>query len=158
MSSGIQSVVKFVKTTPNRSFFLYPLATLLWEFFVRGGKLVVEPYFLVLMIWGYGQYRLCGKYRRRIGGGGPGLEKPPERLATSGPYRYIRNPMYLGHIIFLTGLTLTLRSALAALITIGTAIWFHYRILGDERRLVELFGEPYLDYTKKVKRWIPGVL
>jgi len=160
MSSWMQSAVKFVKSTPNRSFFLYPLIVLLWEFFVRGGKLgslVVEPYYLVLMIWGYGQYRFCGKYRRRIGGGGPGLEKPPERLVTSGLYGYIRNPMYLGHIIFLTGLTLTLQSVLAALITVGTAIWFHFRVLGDERRLIEIFGEPYLEYMRRVKRWIPGV-
>ncbi len=158
MASWIQFVVKFIKSTSNRSFFLYPVITLLWEFFVRGGKLVVVPYFLVLMIWGYGQYRLCGKYRRRVGGGGPGMEKPPERLVTSGPYRYTRNPMYLGHIIFLTGLTLTLQSVLAAVITVGSAIWFHYRILGDERRLLELFGDLYLDYMKQVRRWIPGVL
>ncbi len=158
MASWIQSVVKFMKSTPNRSFFLYPLLTLLWELFVRWGKLVVVPYFLVLMIWGYGEYRLCGNYRRRVGRGGPGMGNPPERLVTLGPYKYTRNPMYLGHILFLTGLTLTLQSALAAVITVGTAIWFHYRVLKDERRLIERFGKPYLDYMKQVKRWIPGVL
>lgn len=112
---------------------------------------------MVLMIWGYGQYRFCGRYRIKLGGGGPGLEKPPERLVTSGIYRYIRNPMYLGHIIFLIGLSLTLQSALAALITLGTAIWFHYRVRGDESRLIDIFGDTYLQYMTQSKRWIPYV-
>lgn len=157
MKNMFKPFVKFLKSTPNRSFIVYPIVVLLWEYLVRGGKPVIEPYYLILMVWGYGQYRLCGRYRIRIGGGGPGLEKPPERLVTSGIYRFIRNPMYLGHIIFLIGLSLTLQSILAALITLGTAIWFHYRVLGDEGRLSELFGTPYLDYMKDTKRWIPGL-
>ena len=151
-------MVKFLKSTPNRSFIIYPIIVLLVEYFIRDGQLVIEPSYLFLVGWGYGQYRFCGKYRIKIGGGGPGLEKPPERLVTSGIYGFTRNPMYLGHIIFLMGLTLTLRSVFAASITVGTAIWFQSRVIGDERRLIDLFGAPYLDYIKRVKRWIPGVL
>jgi len=158
MLTYFQPIVRFLRATPNRSFIIYPLIVLIWEFIIRDGKLVFESYYLCLMVWGYGQYRFCGKYRIKIGGGGPGLEKPPERLVTSGIYGYARNPMYLGHIIFLIGLTLTLQSVLAALITLGTAIWFHYRVLGDEQRLIDVFGAPYLNYIKLVKRWIPGVL
>jgi steroid 5-alpha reductase family enzyme len=66
------------------------------------------------MLWGYLQYRLCGQYRGKRSGGGPGPEVPPERLVSSGIYAYTRNPMYLGHIIFLIGLTLTLRSWLVS--------------------------------------------
>lgn len=158
MFPGLRSVVKFVSATPNRSFFLYPLIVVVWEYIVRGGKLAFEPFFLVLMVWGYGQYRLCGWYRRREGGGGPGFERPPQRLVTRGPYRLTRNPMYLGHLIFLTGLTLTLHSPLAGLITVGTGIWFHRRVRRDEKRLVDLFGESYLVYMREVKRWVPGVI
>jgi hypothetical protein len=158
MPTYFRPIVKFLKSTPNRSFVIYPCLTLLWEYFVRDGKLVFEPYYLGLMVWGYGQYRFCGKYRIRIGGGGPGLEKPPERLVTSGIYGYTRNPMYLGHIIFLLGLTLTLGSIFAAVITITTAIWFQFRVIGDESRLIDLFGTPYINYMKQVKRWVPGVL
>ncbi len=157
MPIPFRPIAKFLKSTPRRSFLLYPLIVLLWEFFVRKGKLVMEPYFLVLMVWGYGQYRFCGRYRIQIGGGGPGLERPPERLVTSGIYRYTRNPMYLGHIIFLLGLTLTLQSLLGALITVGTAIWFHLRVLENERQLAGLFGDTYLNYLGRTKRWIPGV-
>ncbi|HLN87923.1 MAG TPA: hypothetical protein VK200_15700, partial [Candidatus Limnocylindrales bacterium] len=65
--------------------------------------------------------------------------------------------MYLGHVIFLIGLTLTLKSWLAALITLGTAFWFHRRVVGDEAKLIQRLGEPYVNYLATVKRWIPGL-
>jgi protein-S-isoprenylcysteine O-methyltransferase Ste14 len=116
-----------------------------------------HPIGLPLMLWGYVQYRLCGLYRLKHGGGGPGLETPPARLVSSGPYAYTRNPMYLGHVIFLTGLTLTLQSWFAAAITIAVAVWFHYRVLGDEKRLAQHLGQAYVDYMNSVQRWIPGL-
>jgi protein-S-isoprenylcysteine O-methyltransferase Ste14 len=109
------------------------------------------------MVWGYLQYRLCGAYRVKFGGGGPGVETPPERLLVHGPYAYTRNPMYLGHIIYLTGLTLTFQSWFAALITIAVALWFHRRVLADEQNLSDRMGAAYVNYTRSVKRWIPGL-
>ena len=73
---------------------------------------------------GFSTYRLCGLYRLKHGGGGPGLESPPERLVSTGPYAYTRNPMYLGHVIYLTGLTLTLRSWFGAALTVAVAFAF----------------------------------
>jgi hypothetical protein len=149
--------LKLLRKTPFRTFILYPFITIAWELFLNRDSLKLEPIFLPLMLWGFLQYRLCGLYRIKHGGGGPGLETPPERLVATGPYAYTRNPMYLGHIIFLIGLTLTLKSPFAALITIATAIWFHLRVLGDERRLAERLGEPYIQYVATVKRWLPGL-
>jgi hypothetical protein len=149
-------MVKLLRRTPLRTFILYPLLTVAWEL-LWNGRLQIQPIFLPLMAWGYLQYRLCGVYRRKRGGGGPGLETPPERLVVGGPYTYTRNPMYLGHIIFLIGLTLSLKSLFAAAITIATAIWFHLRVVGDEARLVERWGEAYRRYLSMTKRWIPGL-
>jgi len=153
----IDPIRRLLKRTPLRTFVVYPLITLGWELSLNRGSLRVEPVFLPLLLWGYLQYRLCGLYRIKRGGGGPGLETPPERLVTTGPYAYTRNPMYLGHIIFLCGLALSLQSLFAALIAVITALWFHSRVLGDERRLVKLLGQPYVEYTARVKRWIPGL-
>ncbi len=149
--------MKFLSRTPIRTFVVYPVVAFLWEVGTNGHQFQPNFWFIPLMLWGYLQYRLCGRYRIRIGGGGPGLETPPERLVSTGPYALTRNPMYLGHIIFLIGLTLTLKSWLAALITIGTAIWFHMRVVSDEKKLIERLGEPYVDYLSNVKRWIPGL-
>jgi protein-S-isoprenylcysteine O-methyltransferase Ste14 len=149
--------MRFISRTPVRTFVVYPAVTVVWELLIDRGQVRPNLWFVALMIWGYLQYRLCGRYRVKRGGGGPGLETPPQRLVSTGLYAYTRNPMYLGHIIFLIGLTLTLKSWLAALITIGTSIWFHSRVVGDEKKLIERLGEPYVVYLSQVKRWIPGV-
>jgi hypothetical protein len=149
--------MRFLSRTPIRTFFLYPLITLVWELALHRGQLNFHPLFLPLMVWGYLQYRLCGLYRVKRGGGGPGLETPPDRLVSSGPYAYTRNPMYLGHLIYLIGLTLTLQSWFAALITSAVAVWFHLRVRGDETQLIERLGRPYIEYTESVKRWVPGL-
>lgn len=136
----------------TRTFVLFPLAVLAVEFF-RGFQLL--PWFAPLLAWGFLQYWLVGRYRRRIGGGGPGMQVPPERLVTGGPYAWCRNPMYLGHLIFLLGLTLTFYSPFALLLLVLSAIWFHSRVLRDERRLRHLFGDEYAAYARRVKRWLP---
>ncbi|MEE9143624.1 MAG: isoprenylcysteine carboxylmethyltransferase family protein [Candidatus Binatia bacterium] len=157
MPSIKNRILQWVAQTPVRTFILYPSLVLAWELYIHEGSLHVQPTFLLLMPWGYLQYRVCGGYRKRIGGGGPGLQIPPEHLVTTGIYAWTRNPMYLGHIIFLVGLSLTLMSILAGLITIVTALWFHFRVTGDEKDLAKQFGQPYVDYSGRVKRWIPGI-
>jgi len=150
-------ITRLLRSTSFRTFILYPLLVVSWELILSDGRLRLEPWFLPLLAWGYLQFWLIGKYRIRRGGGGPGMDTPPERLVTTGPFAYSRNPMYLGHVIFLLGLTLSLRSVLAALITVANAVWFHFRVQRDEKRLHERFGQPYLDYTARVRRWIPGL-
>jgi|SRR5581483_3515836 len=158
MISTIKNLTRRLPGTSTRTFVVYPLVTLAWELLLHGGQLRFAPLFLPLMAWGYLQYRLCGRYRIQRGGGGPGMDTPPERLVTTGPFAYTRNPMYLGHIIFLVGLALTLHSPLAALLAAFTAVWLHYRVRRDERRLVERFGEPYAAYLGRTKRWVPWLL
>ena len=150
--------MRWLSSTPARTFVLWPVLLVVAEAALRGGSPRVEPWTLPLLVWGYLQYRLVGRYRLREGGGGPGLSVPPERLVTGGPYRYCRNPMYLGHLIFLAGLALTLRSWLGAAVFVLHAAWFHRRVKSDEKRLAVLFGDPYRDYVARVKRWIPGIV
>lgn len=144
--------------TSFRSFLLYPAIVMAWEFAIHRGLPGMQPWFVPLMVWGYLQYRLVGRYRLARGGGGPGMETPPERLVTTGPFALCRNPMYLGHIIFLIGLALVFESVLGALIAAGTAVWLHLRVRRDERCLLERFGQSYVEYGGRVRRWIPGVL
>lgn len=140
-----------------RTFLLYPVIVVAWELWLNDGRLRLEPWFLPLLAWGYLQYRLAGLYRLRRGGGGPGMDTPPERLVTSGPFALSRNPMYLGHLIFLAGLALSLRSWLAVIFLVVTALRLVRRVRRDEQRLAERFGEAYLEYRARVKRWIPAL-
>src|ERR1041384_6504512 len=105
------------------------------------------------MLGGLLQYRLCGRYRLALGGGGPGLSgAPPERLVDTGIYAWTRNPMYLGHIIYMIGVALTFQSLCAAATTVARAVWCRCRVRRDERGLSERFGEPYVEYKLRVKR------
>ena len=85
------------------------------------------------------------------------MDAMPQRIIDVGPYRYTRNPMYLGHVIFMAGLVITFRSWFALILFVARAIWFHCRVLHDEARLGEIFGADYAAYRARVKRWIPGL-
>ena len=149
---------RWLRSTSNRTFVLWPVALFAAEAALQRGLPQVDPWALPLLAWGYLQYRLVGNYRSREGGGGPGLSIPPERLVVGGPYRCCRNPMYLGHLIFLAGLMLALHSWIAAGVFAFHLAWFDRRVRDDETRLAALFGDPYREYLARVKRWIPGLL
>jgi protein-S-isoprenylcysteine O-methyltransferase Ste14 len=149
---------RLLARTPARTFVLYPLGVIAFELVVRRGHLVIVPWGALLLAWGYLQYRLTGHHRVHCGGGGPGITVPPEHLVTDGVYAYTRNPMYLGHLIFMLRLAVTFWSWLALILLAANALWFHRRVLDDETRLRERFGMQYADYQARVKRWIPGLL
>lgn len=80
----------------------------------------------------------------------------PDALVETGIYRWTRNPMYLGHLVFAAGLALLTRSPLAKAALAWLVPWFRRRVARDEARLADRFGRPYLDYTARVPRWLPN--
>src|SRR3954465_15593491 len=151
-------ILRWLGRTPVQTFILCPLAVIVFELVLNRGRLTIVPWGLPLLAWGYLQYLFVGRYRLPRAGGTSGMDVPPERIIAAGPYRYTRNPMYLGHLIFLTGLALTFWSWFALIILSGRAIWFHRRVLQDEARLEGIFGAEYDAYRARVKRWIPELL
>ena len=153
----MEQVLRWLTRTPVQTFILCPLAVIAFEFVWRGGQPAFVPWGLPLMAWGYLQFKLIGRYRGPRAGGGPGMETMPDRILEHGPYRFTRNPMYLGHIIFLIGLALTFWSWFALILLAARAYWFHCRVLSDEKRLAAAFNADYDVYRTRVKRWIPYV-
>lgn len=149
---------RWLKSTSNRTFVLYPLCIAALEAIVQRGWPAIAPWGLPLLLWGYLQYRWVGRYRTRLGGGGPGLAVPPDRIVDRGPYAYVRNPMYLGHLLFMLGLAITFRSWAALVLLVVHVAWFQSRVLQDEAHLQALFGAEYADYQARVKRWVPGLI
>ena len=96
-------LLRWLSRTPVQTFILCPLLVVAFELAWQRGRLVIMPAGLALLAWGYLQYLLVGRFRNRLGGGGPGFGVPPDRIVEDGPYRYVRNPMYLGHLIFMLG-------------------------------------------------------
>src|SRR5687767_7585301 len=83
------AVYRWLKSTSNRTFALYPVLIAAFEFALHGRDMRIVWWGIPLLVWGYLQYRLCGNYRTRLGGGGPGLAVPPERIVDQGIYAYV---------------------------------------------------------------------
>jgi protein-S-isoprenylcysteine O-methyltransferase Ste14 len=140
-----------LRSSSKRDFVVVPLAILL-EQPVRRTRL--RPIGLVPMGIGFLLYRLCGLYRQGLAGGGSGLSgPPPDRLVTTGIYALTRNPMYSGHLLYLSGLAWLTSSPSALVFALANVPWFEVRVRGDEQHLLERFGEPYARYLAEVPRW-----
>jgi protein-S-isoprenylcysteine O-methyltransferase Ste14 len=76
-------------------------------------------------------------------------------LVSGGFYRFTRNPMYLGMVMLLLGIALIFGSY-SSLLPIPFFIWIIHKnfILGEENFLLEAFGEEFLAYKAKVRRWL----
>ena len=90
--------------------------------------------------------------------GTPAPFDPPRRLVISGPYRWVRNPMYIGMAIALIGeaivfpnLTVMILVMLAVLFAIVSLFVMGY----EEPTLRRMFGTDYENYSREVRRWIP---
>ena len=82
-------------------------------------------------------------------------DKPVPRLSTEGPFRYSRNPSYLALGMIYAGVA-SLRNSLWAMLLLVPAIGVVQReVIGREERYLErTFGEEYLTYKRKVRRWV----
>lgn len=78
-----------------------------------------------------------------------------QALIVDGPFRYSRNPMYLGMGLILVGIAVLL-GTLTPFLALPVFVWLvSVRfIVPEERALAQRFGSEYLDYKKKVRRWV----
>jgi len=84
--------------------------------------------------------------------------KEGHQLVRSGPYRYVRNPMYTGMLTAYVGIVIALGivAALVALVVVFAALWI--KIRAEQELLKEAFGEEYAQYQRDVKAIIPYVI
>ncbi len=90
--------------------------------------------------------------------GTPAPFDPPRRLVITGPYRFVRNPMYLGMGTALIGEALVYPNITWLLLTLVVVLWgvVTLFIMGyEEPTLRRMFGEDYKNYCRNVHRWIP---
>ncbi len=84
-------------------------------------------------------------------------EERRQRVISTGPYRYVRHPMYAASLLFFLGTALLLGSWYGALATIYFAVLLAIRAIGEERLLREEL-EGYDEYVSRVRyRIVPGV-
>ena len=83
------------------------------------------------------------------------IDKPASSLVQNGPFRYSRNPGYLSLTMLYTGIAI-LRNALWAVLLVPLVLYVMKRevIEREERYLQRTFGEEYLGYKRRVRRWV----
>lgn len=78
-------------------------------------------------------------------------------LTISGPYRYTRNPLYLGSLAIALGITAASRSWwVAGLFALNFLLFYAVTISQEKRAMQELFPEAYADYSRHVPLFFPG--
>ena len=91
------------------------------------------------------------------GQGTPAPFDPPRKFVAAGPYKFVRNPMYIGGFIVLLGFGLFQQSAAILLFTLPWFLFAHlFVIFYEEPHLRATFGDPYSSYCRSVHRWVPA--
>jgi protein-S-isoprenylcysteine O-methyltransferase Ste14 len=90
------------------------------------------------------------------GRGTPAIFDAPRAFVAIGPYRYVRNPMYIGGLMLLLGFGLYERSISILFLTFLLFLLVHLFVLSyEEPTLTRRFGSSYQQYLRTVRRWIP---
>ena len=125
--------------------FVFPIARILSAAHSSGAVLILIG--IALILWAA---RLFDKAGTAI--------KPFEessKLVLAGPYRWSRNPMYLGMVIILLGIGLGL-GTLSPFVIVPLFIWVIQKrfIAAEEAMLEKSCGSAYAEYKKRIRRWL----
>lgn len=91
-----------------------------------------------------------------IGEGTPAPFDAPRKFVAVGPYRYVRNPMYIGGFFALFGFGLILKSVAILIFGLPWILFAHLFVrIYEEPALRKQFGNEYEIYCNRVNRWIP---
>jgi protein-S-isoprenylcysteine O-methyltransferase Ste14 len=138
----------------RRSWLPAPLALALLAAPPTSASFYLVPAGLVLVLLGealrlWGVHHIGAVSRTRADRLGP--------LVASGPFAYVRNPLYLGNIGLWVGFALSARTPRLAPIIAGLlAVEYHAIVAWEEQLLESRLGRPYREYRRHVPRWVPS--
>ena len=97
---------------------------------------------------------VCGTGLALLAGAAASFAAPTgEGFCQRGLYRVSRHPMYLAYFVFFAGCALLTQSPALCLLLVLFQISAHWIIRGEERWCVQTFGQPYLRYMERVRRY-----
>ena len=152
------------------------IKTLLWSIFVPTTVTIIVPYFtlwtrlnllhlhlakfrffgILPILFGLAIYAWSAWNFTFVGRGTPAPFDPPKQLVVTGPYHYLRNPIYTFVVLVLLGEAIFFESTAllvyAALVFSFLHLWL---VFYEEAGLKRRFGKSYETYCKSVPRWIP---
>ena len=141
---------------PPIYFLLGLVAMILFSSFVPMGRWLHFPlrYIgIIIIVPGFSLSLGSGMFFRKSGTN----PRPGTRatlIVTKGPFKYTRNPMYLGLITMLIGTSILLGTFSPLIVIPIIFLILHTQfVLREEKWMTEWFGNPYLEYKKKTPRW-----
>jgi len=108
---------------------------------------------LILMLFGVVMFLLAVTAMKNNWRAGYNYEQNTQ-LVTNGIYKFSRNPAFVGFDLIYIGCALAFPNILNITIALLAVALFHIQILGEETFLSKKFGQQYLEYKIKVKRYI----
>ncbi len=104
---------------------------------------------MVLYLW-------CAWAFAAVGLGTPGPWDAPRRVVAVGPYRFVRNPIYLAALLVVLGEAWLFLSIPLLLYAVTIAVGCHLFVIGyEEPTLAARFGAEYQAYRRAIPRWLP---
>ena len=102
---------------------------------------------LALLIWAAMAFRRAGTHVQTI--------QPTIKIVTDGPYRYSRNPIYIGMFLGLIGLAVGFDSLWLLILLVVFYLVIRYGVVAREEAYLDgKFGDVYLAYTARIRRWL----
>ena len=94
--------------------------------------------------------------RQFIKGGTPlRTEEPSTAILSTGPYRFTRNPLYLSLALLQIGVGIATGLAWILIVLVPVLVVIRYGVIAREERYLERkFGDEYLSYKNRVRRWV----
>ena len=153
----INAIIKYVAYVPFAAWFsiilllILPVDTPVKTFdlpanntlaIVGEGMVVIS---ILLLYWGH----------KTIGNQWPVVKDMKNySMVTTGPYKYVRHPIYLSFFLFTIGKSMVFANLLL-LIIIPSLIMLYVHTLMEEQKLAKKFGKSYLDYMGRTGRFVP---
>ena len=84
------------------------------------------------------------------------LREVDNAFTHTGPYRWVRNPIYISNTLLCVGLTVLSQVLWMVPVTIAWCLIVYTIVIREEEeRLLELYGKPYAGYLRETSRWLP---
>lgn len=131
------------------AYWFYQISNILIFVYLCFLKITTDPYwfYVGLVIYGLGVLLCLVSVSN--------FSKPAENgINFKGLYRVSRNPMYVAYFIYFLGCVLLTQSLILLAILLVFQISTHWIILSEERWCIKKFGEEYINYMNKVRRYI----
>ncbi len=81
--------------------------------------------------------------------------QPSRGLVSTGAFRYVRHPLYLGCLLFYLGLALSTASLFSLVLWVAICIFYNYLASYEEKLLEARLGESYITYQEHTGKWLP---